>query len=199
MGVTIKHNSRRQRLTRTISTLICIFLGVTFSFSTQAQAADLTRNFGIGLQGATPAYGFVQEQSEPILGGISFRYNGLAPIYFQTVGHFVLNDQDSDHILGAGISYAIFEHQGQWNIARLYFALEGGGRYQKEQERSQEMVKTTTLGVGLAFGGELVFSLGGIPLGLNLKVGQGFGRETVDSQSKGRAGVYVGTGIHAYF
>ena len=187
-------------MTRTISTLMCIFLGVTFSFSTQAQAADLTRNFGIGLQGATPAYGFVQEQSEPILGGISFRYNGLAPIYFQTVGHFVLNDQDSDHILGTGISYAIFEHQGQWNMARLYFPLEGDGRYQKEQERSQEMVKTTTLGVGLAFGGELVFSLGGIPqLGLNLKVGQGFGRETVDSQSKERAGVYVGTGIHAYF
>ena len=199
MGVTIKHNSRRQRLTRTISTLICIFLGVTFSFSTQAQAVELTRNFGIGLQGATPAYGFAQEQSVPILGGISFRYNGLAPIYFQTVGHFVLNDQDSDHILGASVSYAIFEHQSQWNIARLYFALEGGGRYQKEQERSQEMVKTITLGVGLAFGGELVFSLGGIPLGLNLKVGQGFGRETADSQSKGRAGVYVGTGIHAYF
>ena len=199
MRVTIKHNSRRKTLTRTISTLICICLGVTFSFSTQAQAADLTRNFGIGLQGATPAYGFVQEQSVPILGGISFRYNGLAPIYFQTVGHFVLNDQDSDHILGAGVSYAIFEHQSQWNIARLYFALEGGGRYQKEQERSQEMVKTTTLGVGLAFGGELVFSLGGIPLGLNLKIGQGFGREIADSQSKSRAGVYVGTGMHAYF
>ncbi len=199
MGITTKHNSRRKTLTRLISTLICIFFGVTFSFSTQVHAADLTRNFGIGLQGATPAYGLVQEQSEPIIGGISFRYNGLAPVYFQTVGHFVLNDQDSDHILGASVSYAIFEHQSQWNISRLYFELEGGGRYQKEQKLSQEMLKTTTLGVGLAFGGELVFSLGGIPLGLNVKVGQGFGRETADSQSKGRAGVYIGTGIHAYF
>ena len=184
---------------RSIFCSIVVLLGIIFSFSTQVQAADLTRNFGIGLQGATPAYGLVQEQSEPILGGLSFRYNGLAPVYFQTVGHFVLNDQDNDHILGASVSYAIFEHQSQWNIARLYFELGGGGRYQKKQELSQEVLKTTTLGVGLAFGGELVFSLGGIPLGLNVKVGQGLGRETVDSQSKGRAGVYVGTGIHAYF
>ena len=199
MGITTKHNSRRKTLTRLISTLICVCLGVTFTFSTQAQGADLTRNFGIGLQGATPAYGLVSEQSEPIIGGISFRYNGLAPVYFQTVGHFILNDQDSDHILGAGVSYAIFEHTSQWNIARLYFELEGGWRYEEKQEFSQEMLKTTTLGVGIAFGGELVFSLGGIPLGLNVKVGQGFGRETVDFESKGRAGVYVGTGIHAYF
>ena len=184
---------------RSIFCLMAMVLGITFSFSTQVHAADLTRNFGIGLQGATPAYGLVQEQSEPIIGGISFRYNGLAPVYFQTVGHFVLNDQDNDHILGASVSYAIFEHQSQWNIARLYFELEGGGRYQKKQELNEEILKTTTLGAGLAFGGELVFSLGGIPLGLNVKVGQGFGRETVDSQSKGRAGVYVGTGIHAYF
>ena len=41
---------------RSISPLICIFLGITFSVSTQAQAADLTKSFGIGLQGATPAY-----------------------------------------------------------------------------------------------------------------------------------------------
>ena len=60
-------------------------------------------------------------------------------------------------------------------------------------------VLTTTLGGGLAFGGELVFSLGGIPLGLNVEVGQGFGREKTESQSKGIAGVYVGMGIHAYF
>ena len=184
---------------RLISTLICIFLGEIFSFAAQAQATDLTKNFGIGLQGATPAYGLVQEQSEPIIGGISFRYNGLAPVYLQTVGHFILNDQDSDHILGAGVSYAIFEHQSRWHIARLYFTLEGGWRYQKEQELSQEMLKTTALGVGLAFGGELVFSLGGIPLGLNVKIGQGFGREKASSQSRGLAGVYVGTGIHAYF
>ena len=123
----------------------------------------------------------------------------LAPVYFQIVGHFVLNDQDNDRILGASVSYAIFEHVSQWNIARLYFELEGGGRYQKRQELNQEMLTTTTLGAGLAFGGELVFSLGGIPLGLNVKVGQGVGRETTNSQSKGRAGVYVGTGIHAYF
>ena len=186
-------------MTRLISTLICIFLGITINPATQAQGTDLTKNFGLGLQGATPAYALLDQQPQTLIGGISFRYNGLVPVYLQTVGRFILNDQDSDHILGAGISYAIFEHQGQWNIARLYFELEGGGRYQKERELGREMVKTTTLGVGLAFGGELVFSLGGIPLGLNVKVGQGFGRETVDSQSRGHAGVYVGTGIHAYF
>jgi hypothetical protein len=173
---------------RSISPLICIFLGITFSVSTQAQATDLTKNFGIGLQGATTAFG-----------GISFRYNGLAPVYLQTAGRFILNDQDRDHMLGAGVSYAIFEHQSQWNIARLYFTLEGGWRHKKEQELRQEIGKTTTLGVGLAFGGELVFPIGGIPLGLSVKIGQGFGRENASSQSKDLAGVYVGTGIHAYF
>ena len=199
MGITMKHNSRRKSVTRSISPLICIFLGVTFSFSTQAQTTDLTKSFGLGLQGATPAYALLDEQPQTLIGGISFRYNGLAPVYLQTVGHFILNDQDSDHILGAGVSYAIFEHQSKWHIARLYFALEGGGRYKMEQELGQEIVKTTTLGVGLAFGGELVFPIGGIPLGLSVEVGQGFGRESANSQSKGRAGVYVGTGIHAYF
>ena len=185
---------------RSIFCLIYVFLGVTFSASVQAQAADLTKNFGIGLQGVTPAYSFVDDQQpQPIIGGISFRYNGLAPVYLQTVGHFILNDQDSDHILGAGVSYAIFEHQSKWHIARLYFTLEGGWRYQKEQDLDQEIVKTTTLGGGLAFGGEIVFPIGGIPLGLSVKIGQGFGREKASSQSRGLAGVYVGTGIHAYF
>ncbi len=188
MGITMKHNSRIKTVTRLISTLICILLGVTFSPSTQAQANHLTKTFGIGLQGATPAFG-----------GISFRYNGLAPVYLQTVGRFILNDQNSDHMLGAGVSYAIFEHQDRRNLARLYFSLEGGWRYEKDQEHGQEIVRTTTLGAGIAFGGELVFSFGGIPLGLNAEVGQGFGREKVISQSKGLAGVYVGTGIHAYF
>ena len=173
-----------------------MLVGITLSFSTQAQAADHTNNgvkqdkfltdhteFGIGLQGATSAFG-----------GLSFRYTGLAPIYLQTVGRFILNDQNSDHMLGGGVSYAIFEHHGRWHTSRLYFTLEGGWRYNKERERL-----TTTVGGGLAFGGELVFSLGGIPLGLNVAVGQGFGRETSDSQSEGIAGVYVGMGIHAYF
>ena len=184
---------------RSIFCLICVFLGLTLSFSVQAQETNLTKSFGIGLQGATPAYGLFHEQPQSLIGGISFRYNRLAPVYLQTVGHFILDDQDSDHILGTGVSYAIYEHQSRWHIARLYFTLEGGWRYQKEQELSQEIVKTTTLGVGLAFGGELVFSLGGIPLGFNVKVGQGFGRETANSQSKDLAGVYIGTGIHAYF
>lgn len=188
MGITMKHNSRKKIVTRLISTLTCICMGVTFNFSTQAQATDLTKNVGIGLQGATPAFG-----------GISFRYTGLAPVYLQTVGRFILNDQDSDHMLGAGISYAIFEHQGRRNLARLYFSLEGGWRYEEDQNPGKEHFKTTTLGAGIAFGGELVFSFGGIPLGLNAEVGQGFGREKVSSQSKGLAGVYVGTGIHAYF
>jgi len=170
-------------MTRSIFCLICTFLGIAFSFSAQAREPDLTKSFGIGLQGATPAFG-----------GMSFRYTGLAPVYLQTVGRFVLNDRDSDHMLGAGVSYAIFEHQSRWNIARLYFTLEGGWQYKTERE-----FLTTTLAGGLAFGGELVFSLGGIPLGLNVGIGQGFGTENAESQSKGVAGVYVGAGIHAYF
>lgn len=188
MGIKTQHNSRRQTVTRTISTLTCIILGVTFTLSDSAHATELAKKFGIGLQGATPAFG-----------GISFRYNGLSPVYLQSVGRFIVNDQNSDHMLGAGISYAIFEHQGRRNLARLYFSLEGGWRYEKEPNRSQENVNTTTLGAGIAFGGELVISFGGIPLGLNAAVGQGFGRENVNSQIKGLAGVYLGTGIHAYF
>ena len=183
-------------MTRPIFSLICMFAGITLSFSVQAQETDLNKNsvkqdkflmddseFGIGLQGATSEFG-----------GISLRYTGLAPIYFQTVGRFILNDQSSDHMFGGGVSYAIFEHHGRWHTSRLYFTLEGGWRYNKERE-----LLTTTLGGGVAFGGELVFSLGGIPLGLNVAVGQGFGREKTDAESKGLAGVYVGMGIHAYF
>lgn len=168
---------------RLIFYLTCIFLGITLSFSVQAQETDLTKNFGIGLQGATPVFG-----------GISFRYTGFAPVYLQTVGRFILSDENSDHMLGGGISYAIFEHQSRWNLSRLYFTLEGAWQYEKHED-----FLTTRLGGGIAFGGELVFSLGGIPLGLNVEVGQGFGREKDDFQSKGLAGVYVGTGIHAYF
>ena len=174
-------------MTRSISYLVCILLSVTFSFSAQAKKTDLIKSYGIGLQGATPTFG-----------GISFRYNGLAPVYLQTVGRFILNGQDSDHMLGAGVSYAIFEHQSRWNLARLHFTLEGGWQ-QKEEGLREETVKTMTLGTGLAFGGELVFSLGGIPLGLNVEIGQGFGREKTGSQSKGLAGVYAGGGVHAYF
>ncbi len=169
---------------RSIFCLICIFLGITLSFSTQAQAADLTKNFGVGLQGATPTFG-----------GISFRYTGLAPVYLQTVGRFILSDQNSDHMLGAGISYAIFEHQSRWNLSRLYFTLEGGWQFKEERD-----ILTTTLGAGIAFGGELVFSFGGIPLGLNVEAGQGFGREKTGFQDRRKlAGVYIGGGIHAYF
>ena len=170
-------------MTRTMFCLICIFIGITFSFSVQAQETNLSKNFGIGLQGATPTFG-----------GISFRYTGLAPVYLQTVGRFILSDENSDHMLGAGISYAIFEHQSRWNLSRLYFSLEGAWQYEKQKD-----FLTTRLGGGIAFGGELMFSLGGIPLGLNVEVGQGFGMEEMDSESNGLAGVYVGTGIHAYF
>lgn len=165
--------------------LICIFLLATFILAPPTQATDLAKDFGIGVQATTPAFG-----------GISFRYTGLSPIYLQTVGRFILSDGNSDHVLGAGISHAIFEHQSRRNLARLFFTLEGGWRYEEEWEH-----RTTTLGVGLAFGGELVFSLGGIPLGLNVEIGQGFGREKERDQAKakGLAGVYVGSGIHAYF
>ncbi len=175
-------------MTRSISYLVCVLLSVILSFPVQAKKTDLIKSYGIGLQGATPTFG-----------GISFRYNGLAPVYLQTVGRFILNGQYSDHMLGAGVSYAIFEHQSRWNLARLHFTLEGGWQQKKEEDLHRETVKTTTLATGLAFGGELVFSLGGIPLGLNVEIGQGFGREKTSSQSKGLAGVYAGGGIHAYF
>ncbi len=188
MDFTIKHNSTRKIKAHAFIYLICLFLCLFFTPSILAQKTNLTKNFGIGSQGATPAFG-----------GISFRYNGLAPVYLQTVGRFILNDQDGDHMLGAGVSYAIFEHRGKWNEARLYFTLEGGWRYRTETDLQKEVVKTTTLAAGIAFGGELVFSLGGIPLGLNIGIGQGIGSENDGFQSKGLAGVYVGAGIHAYF
>ena len=175
--------------------LTSIFFGITLSVSVQAQETNLNKNFGIGLQGTTPAFG-----------GVSFRYTGLAPVYLQTVGRFILSDENSDHMLGGGISYAIFEHHGRWNLSRLYFTLEGAWRYNKGRDFLEERdslkerdIRTTTLAGGIAFGGEIVFSLGGIPLGLNVEVGQGFGRENSDVESNGLAGVYVGTGIHAYF
>ena len=86
-------------MTRSISYLICVFSIVTFSFSAQAKKTDLTKSYGIGLQGATPTFG-----------GISFRYNGLAPVYLQTVGRFIINGQDSDHMLGAGVSYVRLDY-----------------------------------------------------------------------------------------
>ncbi len=184
MKITKKHNAVRKIGTYLFIYLVCLL----FSSSIQAQEANLTKKFGIGSQGATPAFG-----------GISLRYNGLAPVYLQTVGRFILNDQYGDHMLGAGVSYAIFEHRGKWNQARLYFTLEGGWRYKTEKDFQKEIVKTTTLAAGIAFGGELVFSLGGIPLGLNISIGQGIGRENNNSQSKEIAGVYVGAGVHAYF
>lgn len=172
----------------TIFCLTCLLVGITLSLSVQAEENNLTKDFGIGLQGATSEFG-----------GISLRYTGLAPVYLQTVGRFILNDQTSNHMLGGGVSYAIFEHESKWHASRLYFTLEGGWLYKKEPDLREELVTSTTLGGGVAFGGELVFSLGGIPLGLNVAVGQGFGREKTDAQSKGLAGVYVGMGIHAYF
>lgn len=159
-----------------------------YNVSAHAQTTELTKNFGIGSQGATPAFG-----------GISFKYNGLAPVYLQTVGRFIHIDDYSDHMLGAGVSYAIYEHTGTWNQARLYFTLEGGWRYHNSMDENDDMIETTTIAAGISFGGELVFSLGGIPLGLNMGIGQGFGRDYDASESKGLAGVYVGAGIHAYF
>lgn len=161
---------------------------LNMSSTVHAQKADLTRDFGIGAQGATPAFG-----------GISMRYNGLAPVYFQSVVRFIYNDDLVDHMLGAGVSYAIFEHHGNWNHARLYFTLEGGWRMNSEYVLHDVISDTNTLAAGISFGGELVFSLGGIPLGLNMSIGQGFGNEYYGENTEGLAGVYVGAGIHAYF
>ncbi len=173
---------------RSIFCLICLFFATIISFQVQAQEPELNKDFGIGIQGATPEFG-----------GISLRYTGFAPVYLQTVGRFTLGDERSDHVFGAGISYAIFEHDSRWNVSRLYFALQGGWHYEKEPELEPEIFESTMLGGGIAFGGEIIFSLGGIPLGLNAEVGQGLGRKRENSQSKNQAGVYIGAGIHAYF
>ena len=185
----MKEYSVRKIVRCIIPILIFLLLSLTFCFSIQAQETNLTKNFGIGAHGATPVFG-----------GVSLRYNGLAPVYLQTVGRFILNNEIADHMVGAGVSYAIFEHKGKWSQARLYFTLEGGWQYNKETDDIQnKIVETTTLAAGIAFGGELVFSFGGIPLGLNLGIGQGIGRKNANSQSKNLAGVYVAAGIHAYF
>ena len=126
--------------------LICLGLGMMHNVAVQAQSTELTKNFGIGAQGATPAFG-----------GISFKYNGLAPVYLQAVGRFILIDEYADHMLGFGTSYAIYEHFGKWNQARLYFTLEGGIRYHKETEDTDKIIETTTLAAGISFGGELIF------------------------------------------
>ena len=179
---------------RFCSTLcLILIISMFLNSSVQAQSTELSKNFGIGAQGATPAFG-----------GISFKYNGLAPVYLQAVGRFILIDTYSDHMLGAGVSYAIYEHVGKWNRARLYFSLEAGWRYHERIDDDNDLIEndlieTTTLATGISFGGELVFSFGGIPLGLNLGIGQGFGREYIGSAFKGLAGVYVGAGLHAYF
>lgn len=175
--------------------VICLIMSSTI----QANTADLTRKFGIGAHGATPSFG-----------GISLRYNSLAPIYLQAVGRFYLDDENTDHSLGAGISYAIYEYKGKWNHTRLYLSLEGGWRFYRDNylynymEMSEatslvEMSEATTLAGGISFGGELIFPLGGIPLGVNMSIGQGVARENSSSVFKNFAGIYIGAGIHAYF
>ena len=170
------------------STLFYSVICLLISSTIQAETSDLTRKFGIGAHGATPSFG-----------GISLRYNSLAPVYLQAVGRFYLDDENTDHMLGAGISYAIYEYKGKWNHARLYFSLEGGWRFYRDINYLEEMIEATTLAGGISFGGELVFPLGGIPLGVNMSIGQGVGRENSSSIFKNLAGVYIGAGIHAYF
>lgn len=171
------------------SALFCILIYLITSSSVQAKNADLTREFGIGAHGATPSFG-----------GISLRYNSLAPVYLQAVGRFYLDDENTDHMFGGGISYAIYEYKGKWNHARLYFTLEGGWRFFRDNYYYDgDLNEATTLAGGISFGGELIFPLGGIPLGVNMSIGQGFGTEITSSLNKNLAGVYIGAGIHAYF
>ena len=177
------------------STLFYIVICLIMSSTIQAKTADLTRDFGIGAHGATPSFG-----------GISLRYNSLAPVYLQAVGRFYLDDENTDHMLGVGISYAIYEYKGKWNHARLFFTFEGGWRFyrdinyfESDINYFEKTIETTTLAGGISFGGELVFPLGGIPLGINMSIGQGVGRENSSSAFKNLAGVYIGAGIHAYF
>lgn len=172
------------------STLFFVVIYLLICSTVHAKTADLSRTFGIGVNGTTPSFG-----------GISLRYNSLTPVYLQAVGRFYLDDENADHMLGAGISYAIYEYKGEWNHARLYFSLEGGWRFYSDNNyyNHREMSETTTLAGGISFGGELIFPVGGIPLGVNMSIGQGVGRENSNSVYKNHAGVYIGAGIHAYF
>ncbi|MCG9126927.1 hypothetical protein JT359_04930 [Candidatus Poribacteria bacterium] len=170
------------------SALFCILISLIMSSSVQAKTADLTREFGIGAHGATPSFG-----------GISLRYNSLSPVYLQAVGRFYLVDENTDHMFGGGISYAIYEYKGKWNHARLYFSFEGGWRFYRDTDYLEQRIEATTFAGGISFGGELIFPLGGIPLGINMSIGQGFGTEIFNSVNKNLAGVYIGAGIHAYF
>ena len=178
--------------------LVFILASLSFCLSSYASGVDINKNWGIGLQG-----------NYPLLGGISVRYYGLSPVYFQAVGRFISNGEEKDNMLGAGVSYAILEHVKSV-ITRLYFSLEAGGRYKKSldwsnwipaENRNEYILNIKkTYGAGVAFGIEIVVPFFGTQLGFNVEIGQGFGRVISEHNKDKNIGSFIlGSGIHIYF
>jgi hypothetical protein len=176
--------------------LITVIMSIVIVFPSLADEANKERNWGIGLQA-----------NYPLWGGISVRYYGLSPIYFQAVGRSIWNGNDKDNMIGSGISYAVFEHKGR-AITRLYISLEGGLRYEKfpnwiwlpeEQISHETITKKTTYGSGLTFGIEIAFNVFGTQIGFNTEFGQGFGKIEENQNSRTTASFLFGAGGHIYF
>lgn len=175
--------------------LVAVLACLMFSFSSSAQKIDTSKHLGIGLQA-----------NYPLLGGISVRYYGLSPVYLQVVGRFIMNGDERDNMLGAGVSYAVFEHVSS-AITRLYFSLEGGGRYERTEsyywdfeESVTSFTTKKTYGLGVVFGVEFVTPFAGTQLGCNAEIGQGFGRiDEEGSKLKDTASFILGFGFHVYF
>jgi len=176
---------------------IAVFLSTISNLPARAEESSIDiKNWGIGLQG-----------NYPLLGGISVRYYGLSPVYFQAVGRFIMNGDDRDNMLGGGISYAVFEY-ADYGMTRLYFTLEGGERYEKDRryfwnEKTQRdewrPYTKKTYGFGIVFGTEFAFPFLGTQIGFNAEIGQGYGGIDEDSKTKDTASFIVGSGIHIYF
>lgn len=181
-------------------TAICMTLALcAIGIFSHANAAgvDVNKRIGIGFQG-----------NYPLIGGISIRYYGLSPIYLQLAGYFHADGHNRDNMLGAGISYAVFEHVGGV-ITRLYFTLEGGQRYEKDTWKYTAYSATgptrwdigikKTYGIGTAFGAEFTFPFLGTQIGWNAEIGQGSG--SIEEQSRVRSviSIILSTGMHVYF
>ncbi len=180
--------------------VICVtFALCTIGIFSHADAAgvDTSKHIGIGFQA-----------NYPLIGGISIRYYGLSPVYLQLAGYFHADDYNRDNMLGAGISYAVFEHVGT-AITRLYLTLEGGQRYEKDAWKRTAYSNTgptrwdvsmkKTYGIGIAFGGEFVLPVFGTQIGWNAEIGQGLGRVEEPAKTKDASSIILSTGMHVYF
>ena len=180
--------------------VVCVTFGLcTIGIFSYADAAgvDINKHIGVGFQA-----------NYPLIGGISIRYYGLSPIYLQLAGYFHIDDYDRDNMVGAGISYAVFEHVGGV-ITRLYFTLEGGQRYERDTWKYTAYMPTgptrwdisvkKTYGIGAAFGAEFTFPFFGAQIGWNAEVGQGLGRVEDPAKTRDASSIILSTGMHVYF